>query len=110
MDRDTDAQGVPMNSCRRALRLRTAVSSGESVPVIVLTTNADNFISAFARKYPGSFTHSSTRVPRPVFAANAITGTRSADDTGFGTKPSERGSEHVEHHSDHDDSGGAHDG
>ena len=84
MDRDTDALGVPVNSFRSASCRRTAISSGESVPVIALTTNARNFISAFARKYPGSSTRLSTTEPRPVFAAHAITGTRSADDTGFG--------------------------
>ena len=84
MDRDTDAQGVPMNSFRSASCLRTATSSGESVPVIVLTTNADTFIPASALNCPGSSTHLSATEPRPVFAAHAITGTRSADDTGFG--------------------------
>ena len=48
-------------------------------------SNASAFMPAFAPKYPGSFTHSSTRVPRPVFAANAIVGTSPADDTRFGS-------------------------
>ena len=72
-----------MNSCRSALRLRRAISSGESVPVIVLMSNAGDFISPFALTHPESFIHSSTRVPRPVFAVHAIVGTRSVNDTGF---------------------------
>ena len=55
----------------------------DSAPASVVITNADNSIPTFALKHPGSFTHSSTRVPRPVFAAHAIAGTRSADDTGL---------------------------
>ena len=55
----------------------------ESAPVNVVTTNAGTFIPTSASKYPGFFTHSSTRVPRPVFAFHVIAGTVSADDTGF---------------------------
>ena len=57
----------------------------ESAPVSIPATNAMTFMPAFAPKYPGSFTHSSTRPRRPVFTANAITGTRPADDTRFGS-------------------------
>ena len=48
-------------------------------------TSAVTFNPAFAPKYPGSFTHSSTRVPRPVFAASAIVGTSPAADTRLGS-------------------------
>ena len=84
MDRDTDALGVPVNSFRSASCLTTARPSMEFVPVSVLTTNADTFIPASALNCPGSSTHLSTTEPRPVLASHAITGTRSADDTGFG--------------------------
>jgi hypothetical protein len=57
----------------------------ESAPVSIPATNASTFRPAFAPKYPGSFTHSSTSVLRPVFAANAMVGTSPADDTRFGS-------------------------
>ena len=57
----------------------------DSAPVSIPVTKAITFRPAFAPKYPGSFTHASMSVPSPVFAANANTGTRPADDTRFGS-------------------------
>ena len=61
------------------------MSSMESAPVSMPATSAVTFNPVFAPKYPGSFTRSSTREPRPVFAANTINGIKPAEDRRFGS-------------------------